>query len=201
MTESEVIGYRAQALAKHRDFVRKVQEKISEGKRRTARRYEELNKNKILDLTFKPGDLVLVRDMESENSLSRKMYPRYKGPYAVIKQTKGGSCIIAELTGTVFHNKVAKFRLIPYLARRHIKLPKKIYKWIDMSENELMEMERLTEEELPELVLKEKGRDYIFEFNADPPKEIRLHQPVGSKTKRIDRLTEEGGMPSQNEEE
>ena len=39
------------------------------------------------------------------------------GPYQVIRQTKGGSYILAEMDGSLLKHHVAAYRLIPYIQR------------------------------------------------------------------------------------
>ena len=52
------------------------------------------------------------------------MKPRYLGPLIVVSRTKRGVYIVCELDGAVLHNPIAQFRVIPYLARKSIFLPK-----------------------------------------------------------------------------
>ena len=64
LTTAELIGFRAQALAKHRQHVIEMRKYINQKKREWLVRYEKDNKATIKDLKFKPGDLVLVRNTE-----------------------------------------------------------------------------------------------------------------------------------------
>ena len=37
------------------------------------------------------------------------------GPYEIIRQTRGGSYVLAEMSGAPLRTSVAAFRLIPYV--------------------------------------------------------------------------------------
>jgi hypothetical protein len=84
LTMAELIGYRAQALAKHRQHAADMREHIDEGKWAWLVRYEREHRFKIKDLVLQQGDLVLVRNTEIELSLDKKMKARYTGPMVVI---------------------------------------------------------------------------------------------------------------------
>ena len=74
-------------------------------------------KNNIHDFDFDQGKLVLVRNSKFDKGLGDKTKPRYFGPLVVIKRTKGGSYILAELDGSLSKLRFAAFRLLPYHPR------------------------------------------------------------------------------------
>ncbi|PCH37004.1 hypothetical protein WOLCODRAFT_29993, partial [Wolfiporia cocos MD-104 SS10] len=100
--------------------------------------FEDKHKNTIRDFDFKKGDLVLIRHMQIEKALNRKMRPRYLGPLIVISRNKGGAYIIAELDGAVLDRPIAAFRVIPYVARKRIPVPENL---LDISTERLRELE------------------------------------------------------------
>ena len=114
----------------------------------------------IKDFDFKPGTLVQVRNTRIEKSLDRKMHPRYMGPMIVIRRTKGGAYILAEMDGSVLREKVAAFRVLPHKARYEpIALPDNIHDLIDLDPLQLRQM--VEEEEVDESY--SPGRDLVFD--------------------------------------
>lgn len=123
LSTPELIAARARQLEKRQEDLDDVAQKVRNARETYVRYFREVNKNTIKDYDFKPGRLVLLRNTRVENELDKKSKPRYLGPYVVVRKTKGGAYIIAELDGSVLHHKVAAFRLIPYFPRSEISIP------------------------------------------------------------------------------
>ena len=141
LTRGELLGYRAQALSKHNAFVDQVRARVSQKKLEELKRFEREHQHTIKDYHFEPGQLVQIRNTTIEKSLDRKMYARYRGPMVMIRRTKGGSYIIAEMDGTVLRKKVGAFRVVPHFERYSpIELPANIHDLIDLSAEQLTSM-------------------------------------------------------------
>ena len=50
--------------------------------------------------------------------MNAKFKERFMGPYAVVARTTGGNYVLCDLNGVVLRDKIAKFRVIPFFARR-----------------------------------------------------------------------------------
>ena len=153
LTTEEMIGFRARALARHKVHIEEMRARISLNKRKALARFEITHRHVIKNFNFKPGDLVLVRNNSVEKSLDRKMQPRYNGPMIVIARKRGGAYVLAEMNGFVSQWQVAAARVIPYFARKHIKLPENIHEVIDQTKESLEKIvEREEDEEEAELL-------------------------------------------------
>ena len=157
MTEIELIGLRARALAKHSTHVAEMRRRIDKDKLKWIQTYERDYRAVIKDFEFAPGDLVLVRNTAIESALDKKMKARYTGPMIVVRRNRGGSYIVADMTGAVWQNKVARFRVIPYFAREKLTLPDGIMSIID-ADLETLDLISAQPEEAEPL-----SRDYLLE--------------------------------------
>jgi len=118
LSHMDLIAHRAVALQKREADLAKLREKVYEVHRKVAVCFEEIHIGTIRDFDFDKGDLVLMRNMQIEKSLNRKMRPRYLGPLIVISRNKGGAYILCELDGSVLRHMIAAFRLVLYFARK-----------------------------------------------------------------------------------
>ena len=92
-----------------------------------------------------------MRNSPIEMAADRKMKAHWLGPLVVIHRTQQDTYILAELDGSVWQNNVAKFRVIPYLARKRIPLPERIEELIDMSQRGLAVIEESPPSSLDEV--------------------------------------------------
>lgn len=143
LSTAELIAFRAKALAKHQDHVEEMRKRVDKNKKEEVARIEREYKSVIKDYNFTAGALVLIRNSEIESSLDKKMKPRYNGPVIVVRRTKGGAYMVCELDGSLWAQKVAAFRVIPYLARKSIKLPDDFHEIIGKSKAELDNLETI----------------------------------------------------------
>ena len=117
MPTEELLALRIRQLEKHPKDIEEAAKSLASSRMKSKEQFEKRYQKRITKKTFGPGDLVLIRNSEVEQELSRKVKPRYIGPYRVVRQTRGGSYVLAELDGTVRRSGVAAFRLIPYISR------------------------------------------------------------------------------------
>lgn len=193
LTNSELVGFRAQALAKHSQHVEAMRERVTQEKKAAMRKYEKYHKHTILNYDFKPGNLVLVRHTSVEKSLNSKMAYRYLGPMIVIRRTKGGAYLVAEMNGAMFQDKIAAFRVVPYFARESITLPENIHKIIDISKETLEKLAN-DEETVPRKVKPYRGKDLQF-------KDVRLRVNADdSDDSSSEDEAEDNGLDVENEE-
>jgi len=157
MTFEEMIGSWARTLAKHRTHMKVMRDWIDREKLKRLEMYEKDFKAVIKDYRFEPGDLVLVRNTAIENSLDKKMKPRYMGPMIVARRNQRGSYTLAEMDGAVWHQKVARFRVVPYFARERIDIPEGILSILDCDEEVLC---RIEAQDDPDVDL---SRDYLMD--------------------------------------
>jgi hypothetical protein len=91
--------------------------------------------NQKLTIDFTPGSLVLVRNSVVDKDLGSKTKPRYLGPMVVVRRTKGGSYILADLDGSLSKLRYAAFRIFPYYPRDLHAVP--VTKLVDLPDEEL----------------------------------------------------------------
>lgn len=120
---SDLLVRRADALRRRNQSLDAIKGKVMKARIRAAERFYEEFKNTIREYDFQPGDLIMARNTRIEKELNRKAKPRYLGPLVVVRRTRGGSYLLADMTGAIFKSSFAAFRLIPYFERRKLTIP------------------------------------------------------------------------------
>ncbi|KNZ79540.1 hypothetical protein J132_09268, partial [Termitomyces sp. J132] len=122
----------------------------------------------IKDFKFKPL-LFLVKNMITESLLSAKMLPWFHRSMVVLIRTQGRNYVVAKMDGTVWQERVAAFRVVPYCARKQLSLPGGIQDWINITPAKLKEL-RKEQQKTTEL----EDQDITFGL-------VRLHEPLNSE--------------------
>ena len=122
MSEVDLLASRIRQLLKLPEDVERAAATLAKSRFQSKEAFEKKFHRRLVQSEYKPGELVLLRNTSVEDSVSidRKVVDRYMGPYEVVRQTKGGSYVLAELSGTPLRTSVAAFRLIPYIKRRDL---------------------------------------------------------------------------------
>jgi hypothetical protein len=140
LATTDLIAQRAIALQKRAEDLTQLHDHVFKECNRAAARFEQDHAAIICDFSFKPGDLVLVRNTAVEKALNRKMHLHYTGPLVVVSRNRGSAYILCELDGTLSHSPFAAFRMLHYHARKHIDIPD-IEQHINVTVTRLREME------------------------------------------------------------
>jgi len=122
-TTSDLLALRICQLQKHSLHEEQAAKKLLKTRQMHRDAFIKKFANRLSHVSFKEGDLVLIRNSRVEQELDRKSKPRYLGPYKVVRQTKGGSYVVAELDGAISKRGIAAFHLIAYQPRPGVPLP------------------------------------------------------------------------------
>ena len=120
MSTADLLALRIRQLRKKPEDIAKAAALLKKTRFRSKEIFERRYKHRLRKNIYKKGELVLVRNKAVESSADRKQYPRYLGPFQIIRQTKGGSYVVAELDGAIWRKGVAAFRLLPFISRQQL---------------------------------------------------------------------------------
>lgn len=120
MSDIELLAARTRQLLKLPGDVQRAASILKKSRFQSKEAFERKFGRRMIEKEFLPGEPVLLRNNQLEDtvSIARKVDNRYMGPYQVVRQTRGGSYILAEMDGTPLRTTVAAFRLIPYVRRK-----------------------------------------------------------------------------------
>jgi hypothetical protein len=120
---ADLIAWCARQLQKHKSDLDAIKDQVVKARYKSIRDFEQRFRTSIKSYEFEPGALVLVHNSKVEYELSKKTKPRYLGPMIVVRRTKGGSYMLAELDGAISKLRFAAFRVIPYYPRSEERVP------------------------------------------------------------------------------
>ena len=122
MGEVDLLAARMRQLLKLPEDIDRAASILKKSRFRSKEAFEKKFGRRLIQSGYQTGELVLLRNnlIEDTVSIERKTANRYMGPYEVVRQTRGGSYVLAELSGTPLRTSVAAFRLIPYIQRRDL---------------------------------------------------------------------------------
>ena len=124
LTTQELIQARATQLLQRDEDIEQYRQDVHSRRILGAEAYTRRYAHNIRSYDFLPGTLVLVRDKQLEKAvLNKKYFPRFMGPFVVIKRRTNGSYTLAELDGTISQLRFAANRIIPYHPRDPLRIP------------------------------------------------------------------------------
>ena len=145
MSTVDLLEARIQQLQKKPEDIERAAATLKENRLRSKQQYEQRFQARLVQDTYTPGTLVLVRNSATERELDKKSKPRYLGPYQVVRLRTGGhSYVLQELDGTVWKQAVAAFRIIPYVPRQDKRLRRLKDNLSETSDNSSSDSEETT---------------------------------------------------------
>ena len=122
MNDVDLLTARIRQLLKLPEDVRHAASVLKQSRFQSKEAFERKFSQRLIRVAYQPGELVLLRNTAVEDTVSieRKVTNRYMGPYEIIRQTQGGSYVLAEMSGAPLRTSVAAFRLIPYVKRKDL---------------------------------------------------------------------------------
>src|SRR6266700_6904454 len=106
-------------IQKHPQDVERAAKILKKARFASKAQFEQRFLRRLSHDEYQTGELVLVRNSGIELSHNRKHQPQYLGPYEVDQKASEKSYTLKDLDGTPFRHRVATFRLLPYISRRH----------------------------------------------------------------------------------
>ncbi|KAG9221557.1 hypothetical protein CCMSSC00406_0007196 [Pleurotus cornucopiae] len=124
METSELLALRMRQLEKREEDLAAATEALRRARCTSREQFMRRYHHRIQKKVYEPGELVLMRNSEIEESLAKmKTVDRYLGPYQVVKRTRMGNYVLQELDGALLRNTIAAFRVIGYISRDDPEIP------------------------------------------------------------------------------
>lgn len=117
MTQDELLVERTKILAQKPEHEEEALKRLKAARFKSAEAWNKAHSHTLRHEDFNPGDLVLVRNSAIETEHSRKHKPRWLGPMVIVRRTRGGCYVLAELSGAISKLRFAATRLAEYYRR------------------------------------------------------------------------------------
>lgn len=117
MSQDDLLVERTRLLARKAQDEAEALKRLQLARFNSAEAWNKRHQHTLQLQDFAPGELVLVRNSIIETDLSRKHKPRWLGPMVVVRRTKGGSYVLAEVSGALSKIRFAATRLSKYHRR------------------------------------------------------------------------------------
>ncbi|KAG5640152.1 hypothetical protein DXG03_000908 [Asterophora parasitica] len=167
LSTTDLIACHAIALQKQASNLAHLHTDVFAAHRQATLQFKCIHARTVRDFDFQPGSLVLMCNTKVEKSLNRKMRPQYLGPLVIVSQNHSSAYIVCELNGSILHQPVATFRLLPYLTRESIPFD---ISSLDINTEHLWELEHTDlqdDEDLPNIGDLESDLDGDDKDSAD----------------------------------
>jgi len=165
LSVTDLISHHVIALQKCDSDLARLHSTVYKARVKATIAFEKKHFRTIHNFDFKQNDLVLMHNTKIEYALNKKMKPRYDGPFIIISRNCGGTYILCQLDGSVFHRPIAAFRLLPYHAHDSIYLPDDM---MDIDTQKLRELEQSNVEDDIDSVAIEVATEYVEKDDNEP---------------------------------
>jgi transposase InsO family protein len=144
MSHADLVAERARLLMRKEEDEERASQLIVHSRWKSAARWNREHQAVLSTTEHAPGTLVLIRNSAIEKELNRKHKARWLGPMVVVRRTRGGSYVCAELSGVVSKLRFAAFRVKPFISRDGLSFD--VEQWLGREKIASVESELLDEE-------------------------------------------------------
>ncbi|KAJ7090145.1 hypothetical protein C8R44DRAFT_648406 [Mycena epipterygia] len=117
MSASELLALRTRQIEKRPADIQEAAQRLRTSRFRSKAEFERRYQSRFYREEYHPDELVLVRNSRIANDLGGKHKPKWLGPYAIVRRTRGGSYVLRELSGAISTQGISATRLLPYISR------------------------------------------------------------------------------------
>lgn len=117
MSASELLALRTRQIEKRPADMQEAAQRLLTSRFRSKAEFERRYHSRFYREEYHPDELVLVRNSRISNDLGGKHKPKWLGPYAIVRRTRGGSYVLRELSGAISTQGISATRLLPYISR------------------------------------------------------------------------------------